>query len=135
MSTDSSPTAGQRCPCTSGDVFGSCCGPVLTRGIAPTAVSVMRSRFTAFTIGDVAHLLRTWHPTTRPAVLDLDADVRWLRLDILDHQQGGPFDDRGIVEFEAFYRDADGRGSLHERSRFRREGRTWLYVDGVVHTD
>lgn len=92
----------------------------------------MRSRFTAFAIGDARHLLRTWHPSTRPDRLDLDDDIRWQRLDILDHQLGGPFDDRGIVEFEAFYRDAGGRGALRERSSFVREDRLWLYVDGII---
>ncbi len=31
----------------------------------------MRSRFAAFAAGDVAHLLATWHPSTRPTHLDL----------------------------------------------------------------
>jgi SEC-C motif-containing protein len=56
-------------------------------------------------------------------------------MDILDQESGGPFDDRGVVEFEAFYRDSAGRGSLRERSRFVREDRLWLYVDGVVVCD
>lgn len=92
----------------------------------------MRSRFTAFAVADVDHLLRTWHPSTRPDRLDLDDETRWQRLDIIDHVAGGPFDDRGVVEFEAFYRDAAGRGTLRERSSFVREDRLWLYVDGVV---
>lgn len=92
----------------------------------------MRSRFTAFAIGDTAHLLRTWHPSMRPATLDLDDSVRWTRLEILDRQQGGPFDEEGVVEFEAFHRGPTGTGSLHERSRFVRERRQWLYVDGVI---
>ncbi|GAA2890193.1 YchJ family protein [Microbacterium esteraromaticum] len=128
----STPASDQRCPCASGDVFGSCCGPVLASGAAPTAVRLMRSRFTAFAVGDAQHLLRTWHPSTRPERLDLDDDVRWQRLDILYQQLGGPFDDHGIVEFEAFYRGAEGRGSLRERSTFVRETRLWLYVDGIV---
>ncbi len=131
----STPTSYQRCPCTSGDVFGACCGPVLASGSAPTAVRLMRSRFTAFAIADEGHLLRTWHPSTRPDRLDLDRGTRWMRLDILDHNDGGPFDDQGVVEFEAFYRDDEGRGALRERSRFVRENRVWLYVDGVVRAD
>ncbi|WP_309064354.1 YchJ family protein [Microbacterium sp.] len=130
MSPVPAPADVDRCPCTSGDVFGSCCAPVLATGVAPTAVRLMRSRFTAFAIGDAAHLLRTWHPSTRPARLDLDEEVRWVRLDILDVVGGGPFDRDGIVEFAAVHRDAEGRGVLRERSRFVREDRTWLYVDG-----
>lgn len=126
------PADDQRCPCTSGDVFGSCCGPVIFSGIAPTALRLMRSRFTAFATGDARHLQRTWHPSTRPEALDLDDDVRWLRLDILDTVRGGPFDVDGIVEFEAFYREDGARGSMRERSRFLREDRVWFYVDGVT---
>lgn len=95
----------------------------------------MRSRFTAFALGDVPHLLRTWHPSTRPAELVLDDDLRWVRLDILDKQQGGPFDDQGIVEFEAVHRGPHGRGCLRERSRFVREDGRWSYVDGDIRSD
>lgn len=110
-------------------MFGSCCAPVIASGIAPTALRLMRSRFTAFTIGESSHLLRTWHPSTRPDHLDLDDDMRWLRLDILEQVQGGPFDVDGIVEFEAFFRQSGERGSMRERSRFVREERVWFYVD------
>lgn len=132
MPNPDQPADDQRCPCTSGDVFGSCCGPVIASGIAPTALRLMRSRFAAFAIGDAAHLLRTWHPSTRPAGLDLDDDVTWVRLDIIGTERGGPFDADGVVEFEAFHRGPAGRGSLRERSRFVREDRTWFYVDGDI---
>jgi len=122
----------QRCPCGSGDVFDACCGPILTGRAAATAERLMRSRYTAFAIGDAAHLLRSWHPSTRPARLDLDSEVRWLRLDILAKSAGGPFDAQGVVEFAAIHRDANGRGVLRERSRFVREGGHWFYVDGDV---
>lgn len=131
MPAPSPVAADQRCPCTSGDVFGSCCGPVLASGRAPTALRLMRSRFTAFAVGDAGHLLRTWHPSTRPAELDLEEDVRWVRLDILDVDGGGPFDATGVVEFEAFHRRDGQRSSLRERSRFVREDRVWLYVDAI----
>lgn len=92
----------------------------------------MRSRFTAFARGDRAHLLRTWHPSTRPEALDLDPGMQWRRLVIVDRRGGGPFDRDGVVEFEAFWRQDDQRGSLRERSRFVREERQWYYVDGDV---
>lgn len=92
----------------------------------------MRSRYTAFARQDAAHLLRTWHPSTRPVGLELDADTQWRRLVIVDRVAGGPFDREGIVEFEAFWRQDDQRGSLRERSRFVREDRHWYYLDGDV---
>ncbi|MEJ1092361.1 YchJ family protein [Microbacterium istanbulense] len=121
-----------RCPCTSGDVYGSCCGPLLAGRRAPTAVRLMRSRYTAFALADADYLLRSWHPSTRPTSLELDEDVRWMRLDVVDHVTGGPFDDAGEVAFAAHYRHDGERGVLQERSRFVREGGAWFYLDGVT---
>lgn len=87
----------------------------------------MRSRFSAFAVGDVDYLLASWHPSTRPARLDLDPDRRWLGLEVLA-ARGGVFDTDGAVEFRATH----DRGVHHERSRFRREGGRWYYVDGVA---
>ncbi|WP_036279181.1 YchJ family protein [Microbacterium sp. CH12i] len=121
-----------RCPCTSGDTYEACCGPLLAGdAAAPTAERLMRSRFTAFATGDAAYLLRSWHPSTRPNELEVDAETRWTRLDILAKEAGGPFDTAGVVTFEAFYREDGVRASMKERSRFVREDRTWLYVDGT----
>jgi SEC-C motif domain protein len=92
----------------------------------------MRSRYTAFAVGDVEHLLRTWHPTTRPASLELDPALRWTQLEVLDRVRGGPFDTEGVVEFRAHHREGPRRGVLHERSRFVREDGRWLYRDGTV---
>ena len=121
-----------RCPCGSGDMFARCCGPVLDGVPAPSAERLMRSRFTAFALGDADHLLATWHPTTRPDSLDLDASLRWRRLLIVDRAAGGPFDREGVVEFAAAWEQQGERGVLRERSRFVREGRSWFYVDGDV---
>ena len=90
----------------------------------------MRSRFSAFALGDAGYLLRSWHPSTRPASLELDPGLRWYRLDIVRTERGGPFDRDGIVEFEAYYKGADS-GAQHEVSRFVREGGTWFYVDAA----
>jgi len=92
----------------------------------------MRSRFSAFARGDAAYLLASWHPSTRPRTLEVDADVTWRRLQIVDTVAGGVDDADGVVEFRASYRDAGGAGLLHERSRFIREAGRWLYLDGDV---
>jgi SEC-C motif-containing protein len=126
-----------RCPCGSGDVLGACCGPVLARQRrAPTAEALMRSRYTAFAVRDLEHLLRSWHPSTAPARDELAAslaeEVRWLRLEILATSAGGPFDDAGTVEFRAHSTGPHGRDRQRECSRFVREDGAWLYLDGEV---
>jgi SEC-C motif-containing protein len=90
----------------------------------------MRSRFSAFALGDAGYLLRSWHPSTRPADLELDQGLRWYRLDIERTERGGPFDTDGVVAFTAYYKGTE-RGSLHEVSRFVRDGRDWYYLDAV----
>lgn len=92
----------------------------------------MRSRYSANVLGSAAYLLASWHPSTRPPRIDLDDDVRWRRLQIVDTAAGGEGDVEGLVEFRASYRSAAGAGLVHERSRFLREGGRWLYVDGEI---
>jgi len=121
-----------RCPCGTGLLLGECCGPFHAGERAPTAERLMRSRFSAFALGDAAHLLRTWHPSTRPHDLVLDPEDRWYRLDILRTERGGLLDTEGLVEFRAFRRSPSGAGALHEVSRFVRQDRQWWYVDGAV---
>lgn len=121
-----------RCPCLSGLTYGECCGP-LHRGerVAPTALALMRSRYSAFAVHDGEYLSATWHPRSRPDVIGLDTRERWYRLDIEETVGGGPLDSQGVVEFTAYHRSDDERGSLHERSGFVREQGRWWYVGRV----
>lgn len=88
----------------------------------------MRSRFSAFAVGDAPYLRGTWHPTTRPRHLQLDPEQHWVRLEILGTTDGGLFDSEGAVEFRAHFEEGAHSGSLHEQSRFVRESGAWLYV-------
>ena len=117
------------CPCGRGPAFDACCGRYLgTATPAPDAESLMRSRYSAFVRGDAAHLLATWHASTRPATLDLEPGVKWLGLDVRAHHAIDA--DHAEVEFVARSRVAGRATRLHERSRFVREGGHWFYVDG-----
>lgn len=100
--------------------------------MAPTAEALMRSRYTAYVRRDLPYLLRTWHPSTRPAALGLD-HTAWLGLEVIAADAGGPDDDAGVVTFVASYEGADGSvETLRETSRFVREDCSWLYVDGDI---
>lgn len=92
----------------------------------------MRSRFSAFAVQDVAYLLHSWHPATRPPRIDLEPDLRWNRLDIVATTGGGPFHAEGTVEFRAHFVENGRPGMLHENSRFRRSAGRWVYIDPVV---
>lgn len=119
------------CPCGSRRLLDECCGALHAGAPAPTAEALMRSRFSAFALGLADYLLVSWHPSTRPASLSLEADTVWRRLQIVDTVAGGPDDAEGVVVFRASYRDASGAGLLHERSRFTRVDGRWVYLDGT----
>lgn len=117
----------RNCPCGLPRTYDECCGRFHSgQAQAPTAEALMRSRYSAFVKGDAGYLLRTWHPRTRPARLDLDPGMRWTGLEILGTTDGSPFHTTGTVTFRASYRG----GSLHEHSRFERSDGAWVYVDG-----
>jgi SEC-C motif-containing protein len=92
----------------------------------------MRSRYAAYAVGDLDHVFRTWHPRTRPDVLEPDPALTWTGLTVLDVVDGGPDDEVGAVEFEAAYDRHGDAGVRHERSRFERRRGRWVYVDGKV---
>ena len=92
----------------------------------------MRSRYTAFVVGDERYLEETWHPGTRPDELVLDAAQRWTGLEIVDVDAGAEGDTRGVVEFRATWRHGGETGALHERSRFLRRSGRWWYLDGEI---
>jgi len=119
------------CPC-GGGTLADCCGPFIAGDrLAPTAETLMRSRYSAYARGETDYLLRTWHPSSRPDDFELQDVIQWRGLNILATEAGGADDTTGQVEFIASYQVAGRFDQLHERSDFRREDGAWYYVDGV----
>ncbi|MEV6794482.1 YchJ family metal-binding protein [Streptomyces sp. NPDC051320] len=125
-------TAEAPCPCGLPAPYGECCGRFHAgRAAAPTAEALMRSRFSAFAVGDAAYLLRSWHPGTRPPRVEFDPEQHWQRLEILETTEGSAFHTRGTVTFRAHYTYRGEPGELEERSTFERHDGAWVYVDGI----
>lgn len=139
------------CPCGSGLDFSACCGPLLAGTPAASAEALMRSRYTAFTRGDLAYLEQTLAPETRDSfnraeIERIMREVTWLGLEIrpaptpaaadADTDTGAIAGDStaaaltDTVEFIARFRRGQDTLAHHERSRFRQEDGVWLYVDG-----
>jgi SEC-C motif-containing protein len=116
------------CPCGLGDEYDACCGRFHAGAAAPTAEALMRSRYTAFAVGDAGYLLRTWHPDSRPQRLTLDPALRWTRLAVMETSAGGLLDTAGTVRFRAVYARDGQRGVLDETSRFVRRAGRWSYL-------
>ena len=123
------------CPCGSEKNYAACCERYI-KGIeiAPTAESLMRSRYSAYTFNNTTYLLASWHSTTRPENLQFDneAPIKWLSLTINAIELGGQCDTEGMVEFTARYKINGKSERLHEKSRFIKENQRWFYVDGEI---
>ena len=117
------------CPC-GGGAYTACCGRFHDGAVAASAEQLMRSRYSAYALGLMKYVHASWHPSTRPALAELQHDdaTKWLGLEIKKHIAT---DDEATVEFVARYK-IDGRAHrLHEVSRFVREDGRWFYVGGV----
>lgn len=87
----------------------------------------MRSRYSAFALGNADYLLESWHPDFRPVDLHLDGSERWIGLQILANEQQ---EQRAMVEFEATRLAAGQVSAMRERSEFVCQQGRWLYTRG-----
>ena len=122
------------CLCGSGLVYGECCSPFHTGEKIPvTAEALMRSRYTAYVLRDVAYLQATWQETKRPKVIDFSHEnIEWLRLEVIETKKGGAADSKGLVTFKAFYQQEGEECAMNEISRFVKQSGRWFYLDGTI---
>ncbi len=131
-------TAGDPCPCSSGESFAACCGPYIAKErAAPTAEALMRSRYSAFAADAIDYLEDTLLPSTRgdfdrQSVVDWARNSEWTGLEIVATKDGGETDREGQVEFIAHFTMDGEKRTHHETSRFSKKEGRWYYVDGRV---
>ena len=125
----------QPCPCgqtnakAKPQLFGDCCSPLLAGdAVAVTAQQLMRSRYTAYALGDMAYVANTWHASTRPADLAPDPLTQWLGLELRSHHTEG---DAAEVVFVARYRIAGKGHRMTECSSFVLASGQWWYVSAL----
>jgi SEC-C motif-containing protein len=125
------------CPCGSGKKFANCCYPIIENYSAQSPEQLMRSRYSAYSLGEYQYILNTYHSSTRPnlSVLQFEQDskgTQWIKLRVLDASKDGT---RGSVEFKAISKEQGKVFCLHENSRFTFEDSKWFYVDGDIQDD
>lgn len=121
------------CPCGSFQPLAACCGrwhagPLHLQ--TPDAQALMRSRYSAFVLQLGDYLLATWHPSTRPPLIEFEPGQRWLGLQVRRHRIVD--DTHATVEFVARSKLGGRAHRLHETSRFVREDGRWYYLDGDI---
>lgn len=92
----------------------------------------MRSRYSAFAVGDAPYLLRSWAPATRPGHLELDPGLRWTGLEVLATTGGGLLEQHGTVAFRARAVREGRREVVEEDSAFVRDDGRWAYLGPVT---
>jgi SEC-C motif-containing protein len=129
------------CACGSQLSFEKCCEPFITGKTQPeTAEALMRSRYTAYTLGKVEYIQKTLASESQSS-FDLDgarqwaASAEWLSLKILSVKKGLATDSKGTVEFTATFKEDGKTLEHHEVSEFRKNKQgNWVFVDGDAHT-
>ncbi|MBD8490912.1 YchJ family protein [Echinicola sp. CAU 1574] len=125
-----------KCPCGSGSDLSNCCEPIIMNFTATTAEKLMRSRYTAYSLGNAEYIFQTTHPSVRNQ-LDLrdikewSTSNQWSKLEIMSTQKGLESDIEGVVEFKAHYTDTLSKPHIHhEISSFSKKDGQWFYVIG-----
>lgn len=120
------------CPCCSGKSYSDCCEPFhIGKSTAPTAETLMRSRYAAFALVLEDYLWETTTPLARKfhpkqEYKSWAKSNQWQKLEIVNTPS---FDQ---VEFKAYFVDEDGENQIHhELSKFERMDGKWYYASGT----
>lgn len=119
------------CYCGNSISFQNCCEPYI-KGIAnaPTAETLMRSRYSAFATSAADYLVNTTHISKRRFhnkrdILAWSQSNKWLKLEVLASTET-------TVTFKAYFLDENLKAQIHyEHSTFKLEDGKWFYVDGT----
>ncbi|PWY54975.1 hypothetical protein DGG96_14330 [Legionella qingyii] len=123
------------CPCGSQNKYELCCGLYLEKKQQPeTPEQLMRSRYTAYSMGKIDYIKNTMKGKALMGFNELEAEqwaksVTWISLDVLNSNTPDP--DKGFVEFAARYFEDNRVKIIHELSEFHKENGRWFYVSGV----
>ena len=125
----------KNCPCCSGHSFKTFCEPYIKGKKKPASPEIlMRSRYTAYTIHDVAYIKKTM---IGPSLKEFNLasakqwaqESEWKGLEILSSQISED-QQTGTVEFVAHYASNNKDKKHHEISTFHFKKEKWVYYDG-----
>lgn len=118
------------CPCGSTISFEDCCQKYIDgTQKAPTALALMKSRYSAHATQQADYLWNTTHGSQRQYYTKLDIlnwaiTNEWQKLEIISATEN-------TVEFKAYFLDENKQNQIHhEFSTFKNENGSWFYVDG-----
>lgn len=126
-----------KCPCHSQETYEICCGPYHAGLVPKTPVALMRSRYSAYAMGNIDYILKTTHPDhpdtqiptlkRRQQIKNFCDHTTFVDLVILSEEEGEP---SAFVTFHASLKQGDQDISFRERSEFIKKEGHWLYLRG-----
>jgi SEC-C motif-containing protein len=127
------------CPCGTSISFSQCCEPFIKGKNAPTAEALMRSRYSAYVVGDINYIDQTHIKLAnddfdKDAAAEWSSNSEWLGLEIKSSKLGQAQDQKGTVEFIARYKakNNDKVFTHQEISEFEKVDGKWLYKSGQI---
>lgn len=137
MNSNDLSAQGGSCPCGSGSRLDECCGRHLAGTPALTAERLMRSRYSAYVLGDIDYLLQTTLPAQqagldRAAMQAWSLQSTWLGLTVEKTELPAERPAHAFVTFSAHWRDGSGEHVHRERSAFVRCDDRWYFIDPTV---
>jgi SEC-C motif-containing protein len=118
------------CFCGSAIPFPDCCQKYIEgTQKAPTALALMKSRYSAYVTHQVDYLWNTTHSSQRKYyskadILNWATANDWQKLEIIAATET-------TVEFKAYFLDSSNVNQVHhEFSTFIKENGSWFYLDG-----
>lgn len=125
------------CPCGSHLKYKKCCKIFHNGGYAKTALVLMKSRYSAFVVGDYQYIMKTTHPensdyTTdtkewESSILEFCKHTEFKALTILDSTVE---EESSTVTFKvSLFQNAQDVGFI-EKSLFYKVNNLWLYHSG-----
>ncbi|MGK0305238.1 MAG: SEC-C motif-containing protein [Gammaproteobacteria bacterium] len=128
----------KHCTCGNELTYEVCCKPIIDGKVAAKdAETLMRSRFSAYSLKNYRYILQTYilaqrSKLTISELADNTQNTQWLSLQVIAHHSQV---NTAQVEFKAFYQIHNSYYVMHEISDFVFEAGKWLYADGVIKKD
>lgn len=127
------------CPCKSGNTYINCCKSFHDGTLSPTALELMRSRFSAYVLNRPAYIIATTHPSNpqfsweskewSKKISEFCINTDFKNLEILHNQEKSPF---ATVTFVVHLVQNKKNVFFTETSYFEKMKDKWFYRSGQL---
>lgn len=123
------------CPCQSNLSYQQCCQSIHQQKNAPDALTLMRSRYSAFALGLIDYIIDTTLPSqqsllNKEDIANWSQNSTWLGLQITEHHSLDS--NHASVTFIAHWQENNQTYQHQEHSIFVYTDNQWFFIDPTV---